>query len=672
MKFLPLPLLLCLLAVAAPAADAPVTLTQDAESFTLGNGFLTARIAKRTGTLTSLQFEGLELIARGGSGANGGYWSSVGRARPGGSNEAFVAVNPATNGGAFAQVTIRQANAPGSIASPVDVDLCYALHRGETWLYAWAVWQHASGYPPCSVGEARYCLKLNPDVFDFLTVDAARRRLMPSPEDWDRGAPLNVKEARRMTTGVHRGEAEHKYGYAAVFAETPAYGWSSTRHNVGLWIVNPSLEFIAGGPTKLELTGHLDVNPGGTPTLLNMWLGSHYGGSSLSVGRDEAWQKVIGPFLIYCNALGEKSTNAPTSVAADTAQERLWKEALARTVEEAARWPYAWLQHPDYPTAEARGTVTGQLVLRDPLAPEQRFTNAWIGLTAPDYLPVPSGFGGYGRGGFPLATDWQRDAKYYQFWVRPDAEGRFTIRNVRPGAYTLRAISDGAIGEFARTNVTVAAASTNALGVLDWEPVRFGRTLWQIGIPNRTAREFRHGTNAWQWGTYFKYAGDFPVDVNFVMGKSDWRQDWNYVQPPRWLAATNDLVIEGDDDAVELPPWRQGVQGTTWAIRFDLPAAPRGQATLRLAFCGTHAGCEVAASVNGQPIGETGTLPSTSAMQRDGAQAYWVERPLPFDAALLKAGENIIQLHSRANSWSQGVMYDVVRLELKDATAPSK
>ena len=214
MKFLPLPLLLCLLAVAGRAADAPVTLTQDAESFTLGNGFLTARIAKRTGTLTSLQFQGLELIALRGSGANGGYWSSVGRARPGGGNEAFVAVNPATNGGTFAQVTIRQANAPGSTASPVDVDLGYALHRGESWLYAWAIWQHAAGYPPFSVGEARYCLKLNPDVFDFLTVDAARRRLMPSPEDWDRGSPLNVKEARRMTTGVHRGEAEHKYGYA--------------------------------------------------------------------------------------------------------------------------------------------------------------------------------------------------------------------------------------------------------------------------------------------------------------------------------------------------------------------------------------------------------------------------------------------------------------------------
>jgi len=90
----------------------------------------------------------------------------------------------------------------------------------------------------------------------------------------------------------------------------------------------------------------------------------------------------------------------------------------------------------------------------------------------------------------------------------------------------------------------------------------------------------------------------------------------------------------------------------------------RGRATLRLAFCGTHQGCNVEVLVNGASVGETGTLPSTSAMQRDGIRAFWLEKPIGFDAALLKAGENIIQLKSHANSWSQGVMYDCVRLEV--------
>jgi len=687
-------LALCLLVVSAAAAEVPVTLAQDAESFTLANGQLTARVAKRSGTLTSLRFRGFELLAWRGSGANGGYWSAVGSARAGAGRVASVIQDPANNGGERVEISCRLLAGEGEPPAPVEMDLRYSLGRGEAGLYTYAIWRHAAGWPALGAGEARYCLKLNPEVFDFFTVDAARRRLMPSPADWDQGTPLNLKEARRMTTGVHRGEAEHKYGYSAVLAEMPAYGWSSTRQNIGLWLINPCLEFIAGGPTKLELTGHLDVNPGGTPTLLNMWLGSHYGGSSLSVAREEEWTKVIGPFLVFCNALAEPQTNAPASAAAHAAQARLWQAALAHAASEAARWPYAWLKHPAYPLAGERGTVAGRLVLRDPFAPQQGLTNAWLGLTAPDYQP--SGFGrqsfggtsgptdraagsspaaGLGRSGFPTSVDWQRDAKFYQFWVRPDAQGSFTLRNIRPGTYTLRAISDGVIGEFTVTNVTVATGETKPLGTLKWQPVRHGRTVWQIGIPNRTAHEFRNGTNAWQWGTYFKYAGEFPNDVNFVIGQSDWRRDWNYVQPPRWVAATNAVagaVANGEKDDLEAFPWRQRVQSTTWKIRFELPAVPRGRATLRLAFTGTHAGCNVEAAVNGQPIGETGPLPSTSAMQRDGAHAYWIERPLTFDAARLKAGENVITLRSRATSWSQGVMYDVVRLELADLTPAEK
>ena len=278
-------------------------------------------------------------------------------------------------------------------------------------------------------------------------------------------------------------------------------------------------------------------------------------------------------------------------------------------------------------------------------------------------------FAGPGAGGFPRNVDWQRDAKYYQFWTRADAVGRFTIRNVRPGAYTLHAIADGVLGEFALTNVSVAPGMTRTLGELYWQPPRFGRTVWQIGVPDRTAREFRHGDHYWQWGLYFQYPKEFPNDLNFVIGKSDWRRDWNYVQPPR--IESQDVPISGEDDEQnEVRVSRAGrgrVRETTWSIGFELPAAPRGLATLRLAFCGTHSGCNVAASVNNKAIGETGVLPSTSAMQRDGIRAYWIEKDLSFDAGLLHRGTNSVRLKSLADGWSQGVMYDCVRLELAEA-----
>ncbi len=676
----------CICLVTAVAAD--VTVVETPESFTLANGLVKARIEKRTGTMVSLRYAGQELIAEHGSGANGGYWSSVGRARPGGQQRAVVRMDPKTNGGERAEISIESHNDPQDPTAPLDVDIRYSLGRGEHWVYTYAVWDHRAGYPGFGVGEARYAIKLNPEVFDFMTIDKDRRRVMPSPEDWDRGAPLNLKEARRMTTGIHKGKAEHKYDYSAVLYETPAYGWSSTKRKLGLWIVNPSMEYIAGGPTKAELTGHLDVNPGGTPTLLNMWLGSHYGGTSLAVGRDEAWTKVIGPFLIYCNAGAD--------------HDGLWQDALAQADKESKRWPYAWLSDPNYPPAAQRSTVSGQIVVRDPLDPGLQVSNLWVGLTAPNYTnPSTGGFGGRpswktrtnaggpfdGRSftnaprrgftrGFPPYVDWQRDSKFYQFWVQADAVGRFTIPNVRAGEYWLRAITDGVIGEFNLTNVVVGPGKKESLGALEWKPTRFGRTVWQIGVPDRTAREYRHGDHYWQWGLYFEYPKEFPNDVNFVVGKSDWRRDWNYVQPPRIEGRDVPVVGEDDEDnGVGRRPTdlgRANVRSTTWSIQFDMPESSRGQATLRLTFCGTHSGCNVEVLVNGKSVGGTGELPSTSAMQRDGIRAYWIEKPIPFDGALLKRGQNAIQLKSQANSWSQGVMYDCVRLELDEASAQTK
>jgi rhamnogalacturonan endolyase len=629
----------------------PVTLSETAASFTLANGLVTAQVDKRSGALTSLVYQGLQLLDQGHGRGNGGYWSSVGRGQPGSRPTALVLIDPSTNGGERAEIGCRLTNNPRHPVTGLDAEYRYALGRGDSGIYVSAVLTHPAGYPAYGVGEARYCLKLNPAVFDYLSVDADRQRLMPSGYDWDHGVPLNLKEARRMTTGVHQGEVEHKYDYAAVLADTPAYGWSSSTRHVGLWLVNPSLEYLGGGPTKVELTGHLDVNPGGLPTLLNMWVGSHYGGTVLYVAPEQSWTKVVGPFLLYCNA-----ASSPPA---------MWRDALARAAQEKAAWPYAWAADQNFPAASARATVTGRLVVHDPGDPDLVVSNLWAGVSAPDY-PGPRGR----PNGMPPWVDWQRDAMHYQFWARADQAGNFTVPNIRPGRYTLHAIADGVLGEFTLTNVIVEAGQTLALGELAWVPRRFGPTLWQIGVPDRTAREFRHGDHYWQWGLYFDYPREFPDDVHFIISRSNWRTDWNYVQPPR-IKGRNVAVVGEDDDLDENTSAqlaRRGlatVRSTPWTIQFQMPRpAPHG-AVLRLAFCGTHRGCNVEAFVNGRLAGETGELPGTSAMQRDGIRAYWLEKDLPIAAELLTPGTNTIQLLSRANSWSQGVMYDCLRLEAR-------
>src|SRR3954462_3759778 len=96
---------------AAPVSNAPpVTVSEDVSFFTLANGLITAQIEKRSGNLASLKYQNLELLARHGSGAEGGYWSSVGRGRPGSEHHAFVRVAPVTNGGARVEVSCRLFN----------------------------------------------------------------------------------------------------------------------------------------------------------------------------------------------------------------------------------------------------------------------------------------------------------------------------------------------------------------------------------------------------------------------------------------------------------------------------------------------------------------------------------------------------------------------------------
>lgn len=150
---------------------------------------------------------------------------------------------------------------------------------------------------------------------------------------------------------------------------------------------------------------------------------------------------------------------------------------------------------------------------------------AWVGSASPPYAVE--------AWENPRTYDWQLDGKHYQHWVRADGEGRFLIPNVRPGRCMLYAFVDGVLGEFRNADVNVRAGAPLDLATLEWTPERHGRQLWEIGVPNRSAAEFLHGDDHWHWGLYLKYPEEFPDDVNFIIGTSDWRRDWNYCQPPR-------------------------------------------------------------------------------------------------------------------------------------------
>ena len=697
-----------ILASAKIFAQSPVTVSEDETSYTLANGIITAHISKHSGDLLSLEYKKLEMLDTE-SGRQEGYWSH--NAARASKIIPQLTIDPKSNGGERAEVSVKGISGGNPMGSGpgggviADIEIRYALGRGESGIYTYSIFSHPKNYPATSLGEARFCMKLNDDVFDWMTVDANRNMKLISAYDWNHGTVMNGKEMRRMNTGIYKGQVEHKYDYSANQFDVRVWGWSSTEKKVGLWLVNPSVEYLSGGPTKFELSSHRDatfntnaLNAPAPPTLLNYWRSSHYGGSICNVGTNDAWTKVIGPFQIYCNA-GENP-------------DAIWHDALAKADKEAKAWPFDWVYGVDYPHKDQRATVSGQIILNDPQAPNLKMKNLLVGLTAPDYepafvpRPVRPGFGGRrgGGGGFGLAgggddeaamtnqnnfatrtniparaetgftnrfgtnafrgfglphiVEWQNDARNYQFWVRGDDNGMFSIPNVRPGNYTLHAIADGVLGELVLTNVTVASGKNQSLGKLEWQPMRFGKQLWDIGIPNRKASEFFKGNEYFHWGWYLQYPKLFPLDVNFVVGKSDYRKDWFFEQVP-YNTDTNNTTGTGRGD------------GTTWAVIFNLTNAPTGKATLRLAICGISTR-SLWGDVNGQSIGTVSNLTYNATISRDGIGGSWCERDLTFDAALMKAGTNTLELSIPPGSLSSGIMYDYLRLEVDEKSSASK
>ena len=93
----------------------------------------------------------------------------------------------------------------GTDAEPLDIAIRYTLRRGDSGVYGWTSVSHHAGYPAFDMEANTVCLKLNPKIFDHLTIDSRRNKQMITGYDWMHGQPLNLKEARRMTTGIHAG-----------------------------------------------------------------------------------------------------------------------------------------------------------------------------------------------------------------------------------------------------------------------------------------------------------------------------------------------------------------------------------------------------------------------------------------------------------------------------------
>ncbi|XP_075089667.1 uncharacterized protein LOC107815910 [Nicotiana tabacum] len=528
----------------------------------------------------------------------------------------------------------------------MNVDKRFIILRGISGFYSYAILERLEGWPDIDVYQGRMAFKLNAKLFPYMAISDERQRIMPTAKDREMGRELDYPEAVLLTSPTNsflKGEVDDKYQYSLEDKDNRVHGWISPNPRTGFWMITPSNEFRTGGPVKQDLTSHTG------PITLSMFFSTHYGGDILALRfrNGEPWKKVFGPVLIYLNSVSSDDEDILT----------LWTDAKEQMLIETENWPYDFPLSQDFVQADQRGTVSGRLLVSDSYVSKRLITanSAFIGLAAPGDV-----------------GSWQTENKGYQFWTQTDNEGYFLIKNIIPGNYSLYAWVPGFIGDYKYKNyINITPGSRTRLQTLMYNPPRNGPTLWEIGIPDRTAAEFfipnpqpklqnqlyieHYAEKFRQYGLWDRYTELYPNDdLIYTVGSSNYQTDW-------FFAHVNRYTFNDEGNKTYIP--------TTWQIAFDLQEVEKpSNYTLQLALASTNE-AELQIRVNDQdadhvPNFTTGLIGKDNAIARHGIHGlYWLYS-IDVPGSVFATGKNVIFLkQSRGSSPWSGLMYDYIRLE---------
>ncbi|KAJ0086595.1 hypothetical protein Patl1_08702 [Pistacia atlantica] len=584
----------------------------------LDNGILQVTLSKPGGIVTGIRYNGIDnLLEFRNKETNRGYWD-LNWSAPGGKG-----IFDVIEGTHFRVVVENEEQIELSFLRfwdsslegkyiPLNIDKRFIMLRGSSGFYSYAIYEHLQEWPAFCLDQTRFTFKLRKEKFRYMAIADNRQRHMPLPEDrmTGKGQPLDYPEAVLLVNPMDpelQGEVDDKYQYSCENKDLRVHGWICYAPPVGFWVITPSDEFRSGGPIKQNLSSHVG------PTSLAMFLSGHYAGKYMvtSVGPNEPWKKVFGPVFIYLNS----AVNGDDPL-------WLWEDAKIKMMGEVRSWPYSFPASEDFQKSEQRGSVCGRLLVLD------RYVSK-------DYIPAN------------------------------DEEGYFSIPHVRTGNYNLYAWVPGFIGDFRYdTAVTITSGNNIKMGDLVYEPPRDGPTLWEIGIPDRSAAEFyipdpypmylnklfvNHPERFRQYGLWSRYTELYPnEDLVYTIGVSDYRKDWFFAHIVRKTGDT--------------------YQGTTWQIKFKLDKLDQSSNyKLRVAIASATL-AELQVRVNdpntNRPLFTTGLIGRDNAIARHGIHGlYWLYH-VNIPATKLIEGENTIFLKQpRCTSPFQGFMYDYIRLE---------
>ncbi|MGC3991189.1 MAG: polysaccharide lyase family protein [Chthoniobacteraceae bacterium] len=643
-----------------------VTLTDNGTTITLANGLVSATIQKSDGKVTTMTLGGSPNLV----GSKGFYYTTH---VVSGSTDDWVGI--ATGGSTYSVTTNTSSLVDISIRNPTlgydatnfpygifDVDMHLVMRSGVAGLYRYFIWNHTANQPAAALYQQRTVVadtslsSLGSTVYSYCGGDVWNNSpgsvLSSGTSIYDSTYELPATTAYTYPTGTSYGVNWPKYYspnalemIGVNYDSNPVwtkYDWSvysgpttsflntfgAANDQYGVWILNPSSEYLNGGPTKLR--GTVQDDSMGVNTNDGHGLGDSGPDESLAAGQ--IWQKIFGPYLIYANT--------------GTSHTALYSDAQTKGAAEVAAWPYSWLTSPGsslYPIS--RGTITGTLSI-----PGQSAANAQIVV-----CDNPG-----------IDWTWQ-GAMNYLFSAQADAKGNFSVPNVRPGTYSIFAYVPGVLGDFQMDSVAVTAGSTTALGTITWNPPLQQQRLFRVGTPDRSTGEFRYGNMPKQFGLWFHYLDEVGAtgSVSYTVGTSDPAANWYYAQP----------VVAAADGTYAAP---------AWYINFNLPAVPPSPCTLKLALAGSAGSGAFHVYVNGTDV-DTDTYHGTytaddSALDRDAIlRGLYQVFSFNVSTSLLHAGTNTVKITVRktgASTWTgtrpvapaYGIMYDCVQLEAGAST----
>jgi hypothetical protein len=584
---------------------------------TLNNGIIFATIDKNTSNIISLKVNGVETIATSGNKKYAYYDFTTSY----GFETMFgITLSVLQDTTDIIEVSFKRPYTPAAgHVTPCDADIHYVLKKDDKGLYTYSVLEHQPAYPAFDLGSWRQVLWIAPkDATNYLCekiyVDSIKHWQMPNLYDFANASATGIAEIVKLNTGVRAGKYDGKYEYSTPLWEAPAYGHASDVNNIGTWMVFGSHEYFSEGPTYHDLNAAAGI----IHVCMN---GVHYNTGGINVPQGEHWRKIYGPYLIY---FSDKATGDSN-----------WIDARQRAAAEKAQWPYAWLHHPEYPLTADRGTVAGQFIINDPYKPSVKGQNAWVGVTQ-------------------ITNDegqWQFECKTYHYWVKTDSAGHFSIPNIRPGIYTFLGYTDGAVGEYQVQNVVVTAGGVTDLGNQTWSiPRNKGKLLWEIGVPNRKADEYRLGDFDYCEGhVQNKFRETFPNPIEYQVSARNWDSALCYAH-----------TSYPDTDSTRAP-WK-------WRVHFTLPNTipATGNATLTIAYASAdHANQYL--YVNDESKLFTNFYPDEAggnAFLRQTNYAKYSVKTVSIPYSKLKVGDNVITLvMASTQSWVNHFMYDYISLE---------